>query len=204
MFDFSTLITDRTDADVSYLSTLMARGIDAWTEEELKQFNAGMLKGGYWWTDLNRVTACMEYLNSTLLEYGYSSGYVSTGKVWTKEDNQTETEMAQYVANIKAIRNAFDGLRDVPEAPTSMKKMTTATANSIEQIMVVVEQAIQQIIKSMVRSNSFAFWSGNRPFPTAESYKGRTWNEFDAMGFVWNDMENSDWYLWAYGDPRKV
>ena len=74
-FDFSTLITDRTNADVSVLSTLMAKPLDTWTPEELDAFNNGLLKGGYWWTDLNRVTACMEYLDAELRKYGYESGY---------------------------------------------------------------------------------------------------------------------------------
>lgn len=75
-FDFSTLITDRTNADVSSLSALMAKKLDTWTPEELENFNNGLLKGGYWWTDLNRVTACMEYLDEELRGLGYESGYV--------------------------------------------------------------------------------------------------------------------------------
>lgn len=74
-FDFSTLITDRTNADVSALSALMAKKLDTWTQEELEQFNSGLLKGGYWWTDLNRVTACMEYINRELQGLGYETGY---------------------------------------------------------------------------------------------------------------------------------
>lgn len=74
-FDFSTLITDRTNADVSTLSALMEKKLDTWTPEELEKFNGGMFKGGYWWTDLNRVTACMEYLDTELRNLGYESGY---------------------------------------------------------------------------------------------------------------------------------
>lgn len=75
-FDFSTLITDRTSADVSALSALMEKPLDTWTTKELEQFNNGLMKGGYWWTDLNRVTACMEYLDAELRELGYETGYV--------------------------------------------------------------------------------------------------------------------------------
>lgn len=74
-FDFSTLITDRTNADVSALSALLSKKLESWTPEELEKFNNGMLKGGYWWTDLNRVTACMDYLDAELRELGYESGY---------------------------------------------------------------------------------------------------------------------------------
>ena len=70
------LITDRTNADVSTLSALIEKPLNTWTQEELEQFNSGMLKGGYWWTDLNRVTSCMEYLDKKLRKFGYESGYV--------------------------------------------------------------------------------------------------------------------------------
>jgi len=74
-FDFNTLITDRIQADVSYLSALLKKPLADCTAEELEKFNAGMLKGGYWWTDLNRVTACMEYINRELQELGYETEY---------------------------------------------------------------------------------------------------------------------------------
>lgn len=74
-FDFSTLITDRTNSDVSALSELLAKDITEWTPEELDRFNNGLFKGAYWWTDLNRVTACMSYIDKELKKIGYSSGY---------------------------------------------------------------------------------------------------------------------------------
>lgn len=74
-FDFSTLITDRSQVDVSFLSNLMSKNINEWTSEELDQFNNGLLKGGYFWTDLNRVTACMDYLNLEFRSRGYETGY---------------------------------------------------------------------------------------------------------------------------------
>lgn len=75
-FDFSTLITDRSQSDVSALTALLSKKLETWTPEEVEKFNNGQLKGGYWWTDLNRVTACMEYLDAELRELGYETGYV--------------------------------------------------------------------------------------------------------------------------------
>lgn len=74
-FDFNTLITDRSQADVDSLSALLAKPLGTWTPEELNNFNNGLFKGGYWWTDLNRVTACMKYLDEELRKLGYESGY---------------------------------------------------------------------------------------------------------------------------------
>lgn len=75
-FDFSTLITDRSQDDVSSLFALLAKKLETWTPEELDAFNSGMLKGGYCWADLNRVTACMQYLDEELRKAGYESGYI--------------------------------------------------------------------------------------------------------------------------------
>lgn len=72
-FDFSTLITDRTQADVNYAKALAAR-ISAGTasESELAEFNSAAMKGAYNYTDLNRVTAAMESLKAKLKDYGYA------------------------------------------------------------------------------------------------------------------------------------
>lgn len=95
-FDFNTLITDRIQADVSYLSALLKKPLADCTVEELEKFNAGMLKGGYSWADLNRVTECMEYLAAGLEAAGYASGY----------------------SGIKIDREAADGL---PEGYTELE-----------------------------------------------------------------------------------
>lgn len=74
-FDFSTLITTRSQSDVDALRALISRGKDNWTAEELAEFNLARSRGAYNYTDLNRVTACMEYLNEQLRGYGYQTGY---------------------------------------------------------------------------------------------------------------------------------
>lgn len=75
MFDFSTLITDRAAADLENLRALLSTPMEDWTAEQLAQFNQAISKGAYNYTDLNRVTACMEYLDETLRSYGYETGY---------------------------------------------------------------------------------------------------------------------------------
>lgn len=74
-FDFSTLITDRTAADVNLWQQLKALGWAQMTQEQQTQWAAG-LKGAYNPSiDMNRVTAAMEELNTLLLAAGYTSGY---------------------------------------------------------------------------------------------------------------------------------
>lgn len=75
MFDFSTLITDRAAADLENLRALLSTPMEDWTAEQLAQFNQAISKGAYNYTDLNRVTQCMEYLDETLRSYGYQTGY---------------------------------------------------------------------------------------------------------------------------------
>lgn len=217
-FDFSTLITDRTAADVSKLDTLLKKPMAMWTAEETAEFNAAVVKGGYDYTDLNRVTAAMEALDAALRQYGYSTGYrriridhgtagggnglpdgYSSPYTWYESDAQTESLMAQYLANVLTVCNTI--LSD-PELPTTMEKLTYQGANQIEQALVTLNTAIEQIVQGFMRSNSFAFWSGNRPFPSAKSDRGRTWAELDAMQTGWRNWQAANWYLLLYGNLK--
>lgn len=74
-FDFSTLITDRTSSDLQSLRELLGKPMSEWTEAEKAEFNLAASKGAYNYTDLNRVTAAMDYLNEVLTELGYQTGY---------------------------------------------------------------------------------------------------------------------------------
>ena len=75
-FDFSTLITDRQKSDADYARALIGKITDGTaTAEELAEWNAATLKGVYDYTDLNRVTAAMDEINSLLSAAGYKTGY---------------------------------------------------------------------------------------------------------------------------------
>ena len=74
-FDFSTLITDRSPSDLELLRDLLSTPMSDWTAEQLATFNQAASKGAYNYTDLNRVTACMDYLNERLTALGYVTGY---------------------------------------------------------------------------------------------------------------------------------
>lgn len=72
-FDFSTLVTDRTQADVDRVKAIAAKiRAGTATEAELSEWNSCAMKGAYNYTDLNRVTAAMEALKAKLEGYGYS------------------------------------------------------------------------------------------------------------------------------------
>ena len=74
-FDFSTLVTDRTLTDLETIRGLLETPMSDWTAGQLAEFNQAVSKGAYDYTDLNRVTACMDYLNDMLTGLGYETGY---------------------------------------------------------------------------------------------------------------------------------
>ena len=75
-FDFSTLITDRSQSDVETareLTTRVENGLA--TAEEIARWNLAAEKGAYNYTDLNRVIAAMDDINERLKAAGYVTGY---------------------------------------------------------------------------------------------------------------------------------
>lgn len=402
MFDFSTLITNRSASDLENLRALLSTPVSDWTAEQMAQFNQAISKGAYNYTDLNRVTQCMEYLDETLKSYGYETGYqpiivhpekppppptlpegyteleyiestgtqyidtgfkptgksrvicdflpLSTGMwiygarhtatdntfmtvamsdnyrsdynndyslnipydmksrvtidknmgtmtigsqsvsypnadfncnynlyvfagnsagspstfsrmklylcqvydngtlirnfvpcqdptgnvglydlvnaqfygnagtgtftagpevpqpepeppldpyTWYEADIPTASQLAQYLSNVLSIWSTIMG---DPTLPETMVNLTQEGANQIEAALIEINTAIEQIIAAMARSNSFTFWSGNRPFPTAYSNPGRNWAELDAMGTSWRNWQVASWYLLLYGN----
>lgn len=187
-FDFSTLITDRTQADVTAKND----------------------KGTYNAYDLNRVTAAMEYLDDTLRSYGYMTVYQRLevphtdesdteydSYTWYEYDLPTKGLMESYLANVLGL---YEVILSEPELPTTMEKLTYQGANQIEQALVTLKTAIEHIVAGFSRSNAFTFWSGNRSFPTAQSDRGRNWAQLDAMETSWSNWKLATWYLLLYGN----
>lgn len=116
---------------------------------------------------------------------------------WYESDTPTDTQMAQYLSNVLAI---WDTIMGDPTLPETIENLTLDEANQIEAALIEINTAIEQIIAGMARSNSFTFWSGNRPFPTARSNLGRNWAELDAMNTEWKNWQVADWYLLLYGN----
>lgn len=75
-FDFSTLVTDRTQQDVAYVKQLVEKLVTGTaTDKEKAEWNSFTLKGAYNHTDLNRVTEAMRYLVFKLRSYGYAVNF---------------------------------------------------------------------------------------------------------------------------------
>ena len=140
IFDISTLVTDRTQADVQ-----------AWNN-----------KGTYNPTDLNRVTHAMEYLVERLRSYGYFVRYERVkvphiednldDYTWYHSDIPQANELNAYLQNVRWLRESMALLPNTPEVPDDMEGFTFTEANNIEQILANIETIINLMVASFIYS----------------------------------------------------
>lgn len=117
-FDFSTLVTDRTQADVDRVKTIAAK-IRAGTasEAELSEWNSCAMKGAYNYTDLNRVTAAMDALKARLEGYGYAVPGYQRIKVPHPEESRLPEGYTE-LAWIESMGTQFVNTNFVPNQDT--------------------------------------------------------------------------------------
>lgn len=133
MYDYTALITDRTRADV----------------------DSGAKKGGYDYTDLNRVTGAMEDIHNRLTEYGYATGYCpvmvahqdgTSSTVWQEDDEDIRADrIGEYFANVAALRAVLTMPPSTPSTPADMDGLTHQEANDIEKILLDVDALISNM-----------------------------------------------------------
>ena len=143
-FDYSTLVRDRTQADVS----------------------ARNAKGTYNAEDLNRVTAALDDLYSQLTAFGYViPGYAAViDREWTDEDVPTQSQMEQYIENVQAVRGALNVLHTTPQSPQSMELLNFTKANDMEQILFDVNALLNSMASVYLRSGMSWAYSGEANF----------------------------------------
>lgn len=208
-FDFSSLIKNRSQADLEALEDLLSTPLTIWTAGQIAAFNAAMMKGAYNTSDLNRVTACVNYIAETFEAYGYSANVEtiliehtdgSVSDVWETGDTPTQSQMTQYLANVRSLKEVITTAQYSVDLPQDVALLTYVGANNIEQILSEINTLILQMLAAMCRSNAFTFWSGYIPIPCAASNKGRTWAELDSMSTTWANWQVATWYLLLYGN----
>lgn len=163
-FDFSTLITDRGLADVQLVQQLRALGWAGMTPAQQAQWSAG-LKGAYNASDLNRVTACMDYLYQTFTSMGYPvPGYAvitvehldgSSSTEWvvgSTPDIPNEAQMTKYLANVQALMAVVETATYSAELPADMGLLTYVEANNIEQILFEINEYLTAIQSCYLRA----------------------------------------------------
>lgn len=149
------LITDRTAEDYARALALSAIRWQDMTPEQQAEWQTS-LKGAYNASDLNRVTEAVEYLVERLRSFGYAVAYtavtVSGSRTeWTEADIPTASQLAQYLANVKAIREAIEN--QAPEPPADMARLTYEEANDIERILLAVDALITNMIDAYLYSD---------------------------------------------------
>ena len=128
-FDFSTLVTDRTQVDVA-----------AWNN-----------KGTYNASDLNRVGAAVKYIADRLTALGYAAP-VTAKTDRTETDIPTASQMETYRGNIASLRAVIAVLTSTPETPKTMRALDYVKANNIEQIL----QDLDPLITNMEQAWFFS------------------------------------------------
>ena len=144
------LINDRTQLDVDRVNVLAKKGWENMTAEERSEWNSG-LKGAYNCTDLNRVQSAVRYLQGRFASVGYSVE-LSDPKTWTLQDVPTLAELAEYLADVRAIRGVLVLLKTTPDVPDTMVGLTYIKANQIEQILLDVDMLLSNMIAGFVYS----------------------------------------------------
>ncbi len=131
------LVFDRTQDDVNYAQSLLAKGYQNFTEDEKTLWDLGNLKGAYNISDMNRVNQAF----SILLEQLTESGTIVTGyteqPTWTDEDYITKDVLNIYIENLRVLRSYIPTMDDTPDNPSDVtaKMFNYVVANNIEKII---------------------------------------------------------------------
>ena len=144
------LVTDRTQFDVDRVHVLAKKGWENMTSAERSEWENG-LKGAYNCADLNRVQSAVRYLRDRLAGVGYPIE-LSEAKTWTADDVPTQTDLANYLADVRVIRGAFTLLKTTPPAPDTMVGLNYIKANNIEQILLDVDVLLSNMISTFMYS----------------------------------------------------
>lgn len=147
------LTADRTQFDVDRVNNLAKKGWANMTAEERADWEAG-LKGAYNCTDLNRVQSAVRYLQDRFATIGYFVE-LSDPRTWTVQDTPTQTEMAEYLADVRAIRGIITLFNNTPQVPDTMVGFNYIKANNIEQILLDVDTLLTNMVSSFVYSGEF-------------------------------------------------
>lgn len=134
------LIYDRTSANVTRTRMLKHKGWQNMTDAEKSEWK-GLLKGGYDFSDYNRVSDAIEQLKALLGCNGYLVG-VMPKMDWTSRDILSPEQAERYISDIHTVRNMLALPASTPAAPESMRYLDWRGANDIEKILATVERWI--------------------------------------------------------------
>ncbi len=147
-FDFSALITDRTQADVNRVGQISAKiKTGTASASELAEFNGAAMKGAYNYTDLNRVGSAAQYVADCFNRLGYAV-CVEPKTDWTELDAPILSNMEQYLSVLAVLRNVVSVMKSTPNVPLDMERLTYVEANNIEKILVDIDFLLTNAAKA--------------------------------------------------------
>lgn len=130
-FDYSSLITDRTDQDIETKSD----------------------KAYYDFVDLNRVTSALKDLDEKMREAGYLSRYIplilnhvdgTKSDLWKEDDEELDDAVfVKYLQNVERVKVFFEFLK-YPDIPSTIENMGIEDANNIEKVLQMVYETLQK------------------------------------------------------------
>lgn len=112
--------------------------------------------GSYNATDLNRVGQAVQYVADLLSSYGYSVS-VSPKTDWAISDIPRASDMAQYLADLNALKDKFYGTTELPD---SMNNLTVTAANNIEKLLLEIETYINRMVAGFRKCGTFKSGQG--------------------------------------------
>lgn len=138
------LITNRTQDDVTHWSDLRQAIIERTaTDEQWREWLREM-RGRYDIFTLNRVGQALIEVAALVTEL-YMPVSVSPKTNWTVSDIPTPAQMQHYLDDIEAIRSIVSAWDFVPSTPSTMNNLTYQMANDIEEILLIVRDAVIQV-----------------------------------------------------------
>lgn len=152
-----TLVTDRTQADVTAVKALNAVDMSKWSVSDVAKYLAGM-KGSYNASDLNRVSLACEYLHGIMVNMGYIVPNYTTPKTdWEFNDVPTAAQMRAYLGNIASMKETWSAIQAIPD---TMNGLGYEDANNIEKLLIELDDIAQRIQAIFIRSGAWNAYSG--------------------------------------------
>ena len=150
-----TLITDRTQSDVTRWRTLQDTGWDGMTEGEKVEWSAGV-RGAYNATDLNRVGEAIEYIADLFGGFGFPMA-ITPKTDWTINDIPTSQDLENYLSNVAAMRSMMSNIpvypsdwQAPPETPETMQHLTYEQANDVERILTEINDLLLWVSNNLL------------------------------------------------------
>ena len=94
--------------------------------------------------DMNRVAQTVQYIASMLTNFGYSVS-VSSKTDWEAGETPTETDLVQYLQNIRNLIAAYSVAPDITELPENMENLNWEGANAIEQVLADIDRLLKNM-----------------------------------------------------------